>query len=92
MAYRVVGRTAEAIPLHEQTLANRERVLGTDHPNTLASRNNLAMAYRAVGRTTEAISLYEQTLADCERVLGTNHPDTKIVRRSLAALKNDPPT
>ena len=53
-AYRDAGRTAEAITLHEQNLADRERVLGADHPYTLNSRNNLAIAYRAAGRTAEA--------------------------------------
>ncbi len=38
-------------PLHQQTLAARERLLGPDHPHTLASRNNLALAYQAAGRT-----------------------------------------
>ncbi|MFE7595548.1 tetratricopeptide repeat protein [Streptomyces sp. NPDC057494] len=33
------------MPLYEQTLADRLRVLGEDHPDTLASRNNLAGAY-----------------------------------------------
>ena len=32
LAYRVAGRAAEAIALHERTLADRERVLGPDHP------------------------------------------------------------
>jgi len=44
------GRAAEAIGLHEQTLAARERVLGPDHPDALGSRNNLAAARRAAGR------------------------------------------
>ena len=42
MAYREAGRTAEAIPLYERTLADRERLLGLDHPNTKAVRKNLA--------------------------------------------------
>ena len=42
------GRAAEAIPLHEQTLADRERVLGPDHPDTLTSRDNLAVARAAL--------------------------------------------
>jgi hypothetical protein len=29
-----VGRHDEAITLHEQTLATRQRVLGPDHPDT----------------------------------------------------------
>ena len=70
--------------MYEQTLADRERVLGPDHPDTLLSRNNLALAYRAAGRTDEAISLNEQTLADRERVLGPDHPDTLKSRDNLA--------
>jgi len=50
-AYRDAGRAAEAIPLFERTLADRERVLGPDHHDTLTSRNNLANAYQAAGRT-----------------------------------------
>ena len=34
----------EAIPLYEQALADRQRVLGADHSDTLISRNNLAAA------------------------------------------------
>ena len=77
-AYQAAGRAAEAIALHERTLADRERVLGPDHPDTLTSRNNLAAVYQAAGRTAEAIPLHERTLADCERVLGPRpprHPD-----------------
>ena len=33
-------------PSYEATLADSERVLGPDHPDTLTSRNNLAYAYR----------------------------------------------
>ncbi|MFI6522588.1 hypothetical protein ACIBF1_44045 [Spirillospora sp. NPDC050679] len=36
-----------AITLHEQNLADRQRVLGHHHPNTLTSRNNLEVALRA---------------------------------------------
>ncbi len=49
-AYVAAGRAAEAIELHQQTLAAFERVLGPDHPSTLSSRNNLAAAYRAAGQ------------------------------------------
>ena len=41
-----MGRTAQAITLLEQNLADRERVLGADHPATLAARDNLAAAYQ----------------------------------------------
>ena len=61
-----------------------ERLLGPDHPDTLASRNNLAGAYESVGRLTEAITLYEQVTKDSARVLGEDHPDTLTSRNNLA--------
>ena len=39
-----------------------EAKLGPDHPDTLTSRNNLAVAYQDAGRPSEAIALHEATL------------------------------
>ncbi len=75
---------AQAIVAGKSLAADCERALGPDHPDTLASRNNLAAAYRAAGRTAEAIPLHQQTLADRERVLGPDHPDTLASRNNLA--------
>jgi tetratricopeptide (TPR) repeat protein len=81
--------TAQLIGIAEPLLADYERVLGTDHPDTLTTRNNLALAYREAGRTAEAIGLYERTLADRERVLGTEHPETLRSRGGLASAYRD---
>ena len=59
-------------------------MLGADHPDTLASRADLAEAYASAGRLREAITLYERNLADAERVLGADHPDTLASRADLA--------
>ena len=61
-----------------------EDVLGTDHPDTLMVRNNLAFAYHSVGRFDEAIELYERVLADQKWVLGPDHPNTLTTRSNLA--------
>jgi Tetratricopeptide repeat len=83
----MLGDSAGLVILAAEPLAaDCERLLGTDHPDTLMSRNNLAMAYQAAGRTAEAIPLLEQTLTDHERLLGTDHPNTKLVRANLSAL------
>ena len=74
----------QAILVGEPLTPDFERVLGPDHPDTLVSRNNLAVAYRAAGRYAEAIPLHEQALAACERVLGPDHPDTLTSRNNLA--------
>jgi tetratricopeptide (TPR) repeat protein len=88
-AYHAAGRTADAIPLVQQILTDRERLLGADHPSALASRNNLASAYRAVGRPAEAIPLFEQNVAACERLLGVDHPRTMASRHSLDLARQE---
>ena len=83
-AYESAGRLSDAIPLFEQILNDRIRILGNDHPDTLISRDNLAGAYQDAGRLNEAITLYEQTLADSTRILGDDHPNTLASRNNLA--------
>ena len=80
---------AQAILIAEPLLADQERVLGADHSDTLATRNDLALAYRDEGRTAEAITLLEQNLADQERVLGADHPSTLFSRNNLANSYRD---
>jgi hypothetical protein len=59
-------------------------VLGTEHPDTLANRSDLANGPSALGRHQEAVKLDEETLRIRERVLGTEHPDTLTSRNNLA--------
>ena len=63
--------------------------LGPHHPDTLASRNNIAGTYRDAGRLDKAITLYEQTLEDSIRVLGTDHPSSLTSRLNLAGAYCD---
>ncbi|MEU4682556.1 tetratricopeptide repeat protein, partial [Streptomyces xinghaiensis] len=78
------GLPARAIKHHQRALTDRVRVLGKDHPNTLASRNNLAYAYESAGDLDRAIPLYKQTLTASARLLGKDHPDTLTSRNNLA--------
>jgi hypothetical protein len=78
------GQPGAALPYLRRGLDLRRAVLGGDHPDTLASRNNLAGAYWSAGRLEEAVGLCEQTLADRVRVLGGDHPDTLSFRNDLA--------
>jgi hypothetical protein len=80
---------AQAIAVGEALIADLDRLLGADHPDTLNSRNSLAAAYQAAGRPAEAIPLFEQTLVGRERLLGPNHPDTLITQNNLAAAYQD---
>ncbi|MEW2388805.1 tetratricopeptide repeat protein [Streptomyces venezuelae] len=79
------GEVRKAIEFLHRALTVDIRVQGADHPNTLASRNNLAHAYMSAGDVEHAIPLYEETLADRLRMSGDDHPDTLIARNNLAS-------
>ena len=74
----------QAVKYGELVLTDCERILGEGHPDTLASRNNLANAYQAAGRLGEAIPVLERALTDGERILGEDQPSTLTSRSNLA--------
>ena len=78
------GQVKTATALLDRASLSTEAQFGADHPDTLASRNNLAGAYESAGDLGRAIPLYEQTLTDSERVLGPDHPQTLASRNKLA--------
>jgi tetratricopeptide (TPR) repeat protein len=82
--YFGLGLNDKAVATHTKARAVRETALGPDHPDTLASRNNLAEAFRGAGRTAEAIALHEETLKLKESRLGPDHPETLASRHNLA--------
>ena len=63
-----------------------ERVLGSDHPQTLTARNNIASCIGRAGEASEALRLFRELLADYERVLGPDHPETLNTRNTIADL------
>ena len=79
-------KSAEAMPIAEQTLALAERTLGADHPDTLSSVENLADLYYDQGRETEAETLYRRVLEARERVLGPDDPDTLVSLNDLGGF------
>jgi len=80
------GAYAEARPVVERALAIWEQALGSDHPDTAASLNNLAGLLQAQGDYSGARPLYERALAIWEQALGSDHPDTAASLNNLAGL------
>jgi len=83
------GKYGEAIPLAEQALAIRRRVLGERHPDVAAGLNSLALLYQAQGRYAEAEPLYQRSLQIAETQLGKDHPNFAISLNNLAGLYRD---
>jgi O-antigen/teichoic acid export membrane protein/tetratricopeptide (TPR) repeat protein len=73
-----------AIAIGKPLVADSQRVLGSDHPDTLTAQNNLAVAYQEAGRAAEAIPLFARSLEALERRLGPDHRDAVTTRDNLA--------
>jgi tetratricopeptide (TPR) repeat protein len=73
----------------ELGLAAAQRVLGPDHPNTLAAMNNLAATLSDQGELNRARELQEQVLHTAQRLLGPDHPNTLAAMNNLAATLSD---
>lgn len=77
------GNSIESEQLYKELLADQQRVLGSDHPDTLGTRFELA---RVIGHTRfgQAEQLLREVLADQERILGSDDPHTVRTRHTLA--------
>ncbi|MYY02441.1 MULTISPECIES: AAA family ATPase, partial [unclassified Streptomyces] len=78
-----------AIVLLEQVLADRERLLGSEHPDTLTARHNLAHSYWQAGRMHEAVTFQKQVLADRVWLLSSGHSGTLVREGTLVSALDD---
>jgi tetratricopeptide (TPR) repeat protein len=74
-----------AIAIGEPLIADLDRLLGPDDPDTVRARNDLARAYRETGRVADAVPLVEQVLAAREQLFGADDPRTLASRNNLAS-------
>ncbi|WP_217169342.1 serine/threonine-protein kinase [Streptomyces sp. AC512_CC834] len=79
-----LGRWEEAGEIHRAVAAERERLLGPDHPDTLASRYEAAVTLGRAGHPAEALRAYKHVAEARIRVLGADHADTLAVRQEMA--------
>ena len=69
MLYQTKGNYAQAEPLYRRSLAIREKVLGSEHPDVALSLSNLGRLYLARGDTAEATRTLTQAAAIEDRNL-----------------------
>jgi hypothetical protein len=70
--------------MHQKGLEGREKVLGRDHPDALASITNLAVALDTQQRYIEAEELHREALTGKVAALREKHPDTLSTVNALA--------
>ncbi len=75
-----------------RTVADDERVLGQDHPETLSARCGLARYYHQSGSLREAIEQYEKALPGLQRGLGPTDPTTTTAHADLTQARHQATT
>ncbi|MBE3002154.1 tetratricopeptide repeat protein [Nocardiopsis sp. HNM0947] len=73
----------------ERTLRSLVERHGTEHPDTITARNNLATKYAQMGRRQAAVQQFELALDEAVAVYGEEHPRTEIIRENLAWALED---
>ena len=87
--YHDLGLDNAALALEQQALAERRRVLGEEHPDTLLSLGNLGAYLSALGKRKEAEPFYREALEKSRRVRGDDNPETFVCISNLASLLRD---
>ncbi|WP_203913511.1 tetratricopeptide repeat protein [Rhizocola hellebori] len=82
--WAAVGQSAVARKQANSVHDLCQRLLGPDHVDTLAVRNDMADWTGQFENPAAARDLYAKLLSAWERVLGTEHPDALAVRAKLA--------
>ena len=77
------GLTGPAVAWWRELAADSSRILGPDHPDTVAAGSLLADALLAAGKAAEAVTWSQWVLASRASVLGPDHPGTIAAQVSL---------
>ena len=69
--------------LEVEVIETRKKKLKVDHPDTLASMNNLAFIWKGQGRDIEAIRLISECVRLSRHILGASHPHYMSFSKTL---------
>ena len=85
----LTGDVAEALRQFSALVPKTERVLGAQHPNTIAARTSLAAMTDQAGDKTGARQQLAALLPWAKQVLGPRHPITHAIRGNLFRLDQE---
>ncbi|MHA5050571.1 tetratricopeptide repeat protein [Streptomyces sp. SD15] len=75
------------VAFFERQVAERERDLGPDDPDTLLSLSNLAYAHHRARNRERSAELFARALTAGESHLGPDHPATRHVQELLSHVR-----
>ena len=85
--YDALGEPAAALPHARAALAERQRLMGDDDPETIEARVTLAQVLESDGQFDQAHAQAAPALERARRALGPRHNTTVIAMGTLAAIR-----
>jgi hypothetical protein len=82
--HATLGDYRQALAHSQHELGLRTRIEGPRHPDTLATRANIARWTGECGDAPGALRLHQELLPGAERVFGPGHPNTLTTRGNIA--------
>ena len=81
------GSYDKALEWHQKALVIYGKVLGTEHPSTATTYNNMACIHYDLGNHTEALNLFQKAYDVLLCRLGENHPHTISTKTDIEITK-----
>ncbi len=81
------GDVTAALQLMQKTLAEKKRLLGAAHADTIATMNNIAGVFADTGKFPESVALYTQALELLQSRPEPNPSVTLTTRHNLAGVR-----
>jgi len=82
------GKVKEALPVLQQDMVEREKLVGQAHPQVLPYYFFLGHLHDAAGSYPQEIPLFRKSLAVCEQAYGPESTCTALVLTSLGSAQN----
>ncbi|KAF2690213.1 hypothetical protein K458DRAFT_383343 [Lentithecium fluviatile CBS 122367] len=83
-----LGRYHSAESAYRKVLERNESILGKEHPDTLASMNNVAVTLNDQGKHSDAEKMKKEVLEKRKRILGDEQPRCRAGRSRKAGRIN----
>ena len=80
------GLYDKAVTNYLRLISLGKSFLGSGHPSTAASYNNIGLVYDNLGDYDKALEYYLKALAICEKALGLEHPDTATTYNNIGLI------
>lgn len=87
--YRELGMFPAALPLLQESVDTRRRLLGEGHPRTIRALSSLAWLQTDMGLYEEAVAAYRSVLEGWQRLHGEDHSEVVLARLAVGFALNE---